>query len=548
MRSPTAALLWEIWRRHRGPILAIVVITLVSWLADLAEGRHAPGDGEPTLRNQLLGMLSFLVLFGTFGYTEGRNGRSLGGFPRRLFTLPVSSLRLVAVPVVAGICSVELLYLLWMDRLFGGGATSPLLTGVLLAAFMVLYQAGLWTLERLGPLRLVVLGVVGMALLTVGMVPSYSVGRPSLWRSEAVLSGLVAAPTVAAFLFAWSHVARLRSGGGRGRRRLGPLVGRFADLLPRRRTAFASPEAAQFWFDWRCSGVLLPLLVGGVLLVVVAPLAWLARHDPGDAVRVVLISLATPIALAIPVGMAFSKPTPWSDDMTLPAFVAVRPLSAHQMVAVRARVAALATAISWFLVLPFLGGVLWSANLDTLSRLAIEWWAIHDHSVVAVYQIAALLAIAGMFLTWRFLVAGLWIGLSGSRWLFNVSAGLLVLAAIACVAFRVDRLPGWMLEDPERMVPFLWTAALAVAAKYALAARAWRGGAPRLARPYLWVWFTGTACFVALGVTLWGAMRMYLPVDAHRLRSLLILLALLAVPLGRLGLAPSSLEGNRHHP
>lgn len=551
MRSPTAALLWEIWRQHRGPFSAIVGMTVLSWLVDSFQGvgRLERGATEPTQLNVMLAMLSFLVLFGIFGYTDGASGRSLGGFSRRRFRLPVSSLQLVAVPMVAGICSVVLLYVLWMERLSGGGSTSPLFIGVLLASFMVFYQAGLWTLERLGALRLVVLGVIAIAFFAIGLVPSFPVSRPSPWQSETVLSGLVAGLTVIAFLFAWRHVASLRCGGRRGQRRLGPLIGWLADALPGRHTGFASPASAQFWFDWRTSGVALPLLVAGVLLVVIGPLSWLARHDPDDTLRVLLVTLATPVALAIPVGMAFSKPTLWSEDLSFSAFVAVRPLSAFEMVAIKVKVAALATAVSWFAVLAFLGGWLscW-ANLDRLARLAIQWWAVHGHSVIAVLGFAALVVVAGMLFTWRLLVAGLWVGLSGSGKLFNGSVVLVVIVAIACVVFEAGRLPAWVLEDPERMTALVWIAALAVSAKYWLAAFSWRGVPPRLVRSYLLVWLAGTACFVTLGVTLWGAMRMYLPLDIYRFQSLLVLLALLVVPLGRLGLAPSFLAMNRHRP
>jgi len=44
----------------------------------------------------------------------------------------------------------------------------------------------------------------------------------------------------------------------------------------------------------------------------------------------------------------------------------------------------------------------------------------------------------------------------------------------------------------------------------------------------------------------WGIARLYLPTDVDRLRSVVILLAFLGVPLARLGFAPSSLARNRH--
>jgi hypothetical protein len=352
---------------------------------------------------------------------------------------------------------------------------------------------------------------------------------------------------VVVFLLGWRHVARLRSGGGQGHPLVAPLVARVADALPRRRTRFKSPSAAHFWYEWRCCGMALPWLVGGALLLVIGPQSWLARTNPGDTMQLLLITLAMPIVLAIPVGMAFAKPALWSDDLVVPAFLAVRPLSADDMVATKVKVAAVSVAISWLVVLSFMALWLsWWANLDSVSRLAIQLWALHRHSVFAVYGIAALIVISGMFLTWRFLVSRLWIGLSGNRTLSIVLAVPLVLFVIAFATFDIGWLPRWMLADPGRLVPVVWIAALAVTAKYWLAAYAWRDVAPHHVRQYLLVWLLGTTCFVTLGVLLWGVVRMYVPMDIYRVQSLLILLALMAVPLGRVGLAPSFLARNRH--
>jgi hypothetical protein len=292
---------------------------------------------------------------------------------------------------------------------------------------------------------------------------------------------------------------------------------------------------------------LLPLLVGGALAIVVAPLSWLARGDPGDTLRLLVATLALPVLLAIPVGLAFSRPALWSHDLSIPSFVAVRPLGADEMVAVKVAVAGLATAISWLLGLIFVGAWLSSwANVEHLSRLAIQIWAFHGQSQLAVYGLAALIVAAFMLLTWRFMVSGLWIGLAGSRVLFNASVVLLMVVAGVCVAFDASRLPGWTLEHPDRLVPFAWLAAVAVVAKYWLAAWSWRDVAAPLVRRYMLIWLAGTVCFVTLTVAVWGIVRIYLPLDIYRLHSLLVLVALLIVPLGRLGLAPSVLAANRH--
>ncbi len=549
MRSPTAALLWDIWRRKRGLAWAIAGLTAFSWLVGSVESADqvASGSGQPTLLNQLLGMLSFLLLFGVFSYTESGADQGVGRFPHRLFTLPVSSLRLTAVPVLAGIASIELLYLLWMDRLSRGEPTSALFTGVLLAAFMVFSQAALWTLARIGPLRLVVLGAVAFALFAIGLLPSFPASGPSAWRSEAALSSLVAVLAAVAFGLAWRHVAGLRSGGGHRGNLFALLTARTAGAVPRGRRPFPSPERAHFWFEWRCSGMALPALVGGVLLALIGPLSWMARHDGGDTMRLLLGTLATPILLAVPVGVAFSRPTLWSDDLSVPAFVAVRPMSEEDMVATKVKVAVVAVAISWLAVLAFVGVWLsWWANLDSVRRLAIPLRAVGLDSVYPASGIAALIVIGAMLLTWRFMVSRLWSGLSGNRALFLASTASIALVAIALAVSDAGRLPGWILEDPDRVTSVAWIGALAVAAKLSFAAYAWRRVAPRHIRRYLLVWLAGTACFVTLAVLLWHIVRVNLPVDFYRVQTVLILVALLAVPLGRLGLAPSRLARNRH--
>ena len=205
MRSPTYALLWEMWRRHRATIAVIVGLTIAGRLLDFSErGIGADGSsGDSSSLVELLWMFSFGLLFGIFNYTDSGGTRGLGRFPHRLFTLPVSSLRLVALPVLTGIASVELLYLLWMGPLSKGGSTSPPFVAVLLGALMVFYQAVLWTLERLGPLRLVVVGAVDVSGRAPGrhaaVLSAVRAGRPPPCRSGPQHSHRIARLAVAHF-------------------------------------------------------------------------------------------------------------------------------------------------------------------------------------------------------------------------------------------------------------------------------------------------------------------------------------------------------------
>ena len=122
----------------------------------------------------------------------------------------------------------------------------------------------------------------------------------------------------------------------------------------------------------------------------------------------------------------------------------------------------------------------------------------------------------------------------------------IVILVIASLVFGASRLPGWLLDDPARLAPGAWIAAVAVVAKYWIAAYAWRGVPPRHLRVYLLIGLAGTASFLALGIVVWGIVRIYLPIDVDRARSVVVLLALIAAPLARVGLAPFWLARNRH--
>jgi hypothetical protein len=131
------------------------------------------------------------------------------------------------------------------------------------------------------------------------------------------------------------------------------------------------------------------------------------------------------------------------------------------------------------------------------------------------------------------------------RPVFMVSVVSLV-ALVTSVVLDAGRFPNWLLRDPARLAFVIWVVVVAVVAKCSLAAYAWRGVSPRYLRTYLLIWLVGTASLVALGIVVWGIVRMYAPFDVDGLRSAVILVALLAVPLARVGLAPSSLARNRH--
>jgi hypothetical protein len=269
-----------------------------------------------------------------------------------------------------------------------------------------------------------------------------------------------------------------------------------------------------------------------------------------------------PMLLALSIGKAFSKPDFWSNDLALSPIIAVRPLTTNQMVKTRLQVAALSTLISWALVLAFL--CLWLplwANLDALSGVRIGFWMCYGHSVLPQYVIAALSLVLFSGLTWKFMVGGLWLGLSGNKkWFIRSMAIYLVVLVTGAIAMTIlsnnSAVREWFRNDANRVLDFLeWIAAAAVIGKFSLAAYSWRGISTQSAWSYLLLWLGGTICFVTLPIVIQAGGAIVLmamavlgsaPMDTLRIKHLLLVCALLPIPVARLGLAARALAKNRH--
>jgi hypothetical protein len=373
MRSPITALIWEIWARSRGSIWIVIAITSFTCLFNsiLPESYRA-AEGAIGMLNFHLGAASLLLVLSIFSYTEFNSQKGSNGYPHRLFALPVTSFQLVAVPMFFGLFAVELVCLAWVEFVFAPGELTGWLA-LLVGTYMVLYQTILWTLPDLGPLRILLLGLIAVSFI---MLPAFPL---PLWLSKGSLVALFIGLSVVAFITSWIYVARQRSGGGSAHHWLKPAVDRIRDTLPGRKKAFGSAAEAQLWFEWRRSGLVLPLLTAGLLGLVVVPLSWKARTDAASTLRILVTTLAMPIVLALPVGKAFSKPDFWSADLSIPQFVAVRPLSTSEMVTIKMKAAAVSTAASWFLVLafifvwlPFWADLAWFTAVRVLSAIIVS--------------------------------------------------------------------------------------------------------------------------------------------------------------------------------
>jgi hypothetical protein len=502
--------------------------------------------------NFLLMLTALLLFLAICSQTDLNPQTGRRGFPVRLFTLPLTSLQLVALPMLVGVAAFEVLGLFWQTLILRQDVDVWQLA--VIAVYIIAHQTVLWTLPGLGSLRMLVLGLLGIVIIVMMGLPTFPQEALPWWLRENFLTIWLLAIAIGGFVASWTYVARQRSGGGSGRQRTKPLTERIADMLPRRTAPFSSAAAAHFWFEWRRSGFLLPLLVGATLIVVIGPLSWYMRNDGGNTMRTLLATLSLPMTLALPVGKALSKPDWRSNDMFVPSFVAVRPMSNEDLVIIKMKVAGLSAATSWLLVGVFIsiGLGLW-ANLDSFNLLRVQLWTLYGRSVYPQYGLAILLLVTGFLLTWRFLVSSLWLGLSGNKTLFSTTAipygfGLVFVLGFWVILPQNEKsILAWTFQGFGLYLPTLvQIAAVTVAAKFWMAAWAWRNAQRVHIRRYLSLWMCGTAVWIAFGLLLWAGVLQIVPSDSHQLRSLVILCALLGIPFARLGLAPGSLARNRH--
>ena len=549
MRSQAMAVLWGIWARNRGAVLAAAGCTLGAMLLNLL----VPGTTRIDQRhNPLVEMFIFnlagaslLLTLSIFSYTEVDTPKSQTGFPRRLFVLPMTAFQMVFVPMLLGAIAIEVLALTWAV------CNTALMTPwflVALPAYMIFHQSVQWTLSRLGSLRMLLMGIIGIVLIMAPIFRSPS-ARLSLSESSGVsmnsLTLVVAALAVMAFFIAWIHVSRQRFGGGSAIGLQTSLITRVFETRARNEKSFSSAAAAQFWFEWRRSGLVLPLLTSGLLIAVIAPASWYIRNEPGSTFRILTIVLAMPALLAWPIGKGFSKPDFWSQDLSMSDFSAVKPITDADMVLIKMKMAAVSAIFSWLSVVAFL--IVWLplwGNLAPVKNAANPSWLVP-------VAIALLAIVAGILVTWRFMVSGLWLGLSGNKNLFMAFAVPYAFFPLVAIGLTVtlnesDRLLPLLTSDLSRFEILEVIAALAVIAKFSAWVLFWRDVASDRVTNYLLFWAASTLPLLVLAIFLWEIAKPHLPAESDAVRNLLILASLSIVPLARVGYAPSTLAKNRH--
>jgi hypothetical protein len=581
---PAWAITRSAWLAHRKNFLVLLSAPLVcGWLLHASSSTFLKSESAAALAILLVGFSLFLT-FVFCNFTESdKRGRS-DGFPVRMFTLPVSTRTLVLVPVGFSVLAVGIVYTAWATLALPALGWKPPLSWPLLylAAGMTWYHAIVWSLARFRIARVLVLGLGGAFLSTAWLVVSPALQRdefsllPESFRH--LLCGALFVISLAALVVACVTVENQRRGGMRisSREKNGvrgkynseffrprTLLERMADVLPRSQRRFGSPAQAQFWFEWRRHGSLLPKAVGGVLLLIVAPAPFQAPISVGRAEIVLSWMLALPVLLAVMLGKGFGKADLWANAPGLPLFQATRPLSNTDWIAAKMKAAFWAVASSWLIVLATAALWLWlwcdhSAMLAEWHKAANENWRFELQGtnyetrfpgLISIGSVLMFLAVL-IFFTWRFLIGSLYVGLSGKAWLLNLAACGVLLSIFVpplCAAADVpDRLKG-LLYPPWW---FQWSLAGLLAAKFAAAllfagyARQKGFVATRGILKYLIISIVTAVVLVVL-------VRHLIPYQLVLLtgwnKRIFALLTLFFVPVLRMSIAPIVLARNRRN-
>ena len=165
-RTPTGAMIWEIWGRHKVSFLWQGVA-----LAASAFFVYWKTHGASESFGDLLGVASlgcflgaYLHLMVCFGYMEFDVRRVQLGFPGRLLLKPVSTARLVLVPMVFGGAVVVTIFALWtglvLPHLSAINVSNLLWISTVLLSLFWWMQALEWSLPLLKVRSAVLLMVV----------------------------------------------------------------------------------------------------------------------------------------------------------------------------------------------------------------------------------------------------------------------------------------------------------------------------------------------------------------------------------------------------
>ncbi|MBI2571011.1 MAG: hypothetical protein HYV63_28735 [Candidatus Schekmanbacteria bacterium] len=546
MRSPALAIAWELCRRHRLGLVALAGYPLVAAAFKLLIlGPEYTVTLDPPDGMAAVVLVPFFALFFyflavfSFGF-DGDLAARQSIYPARLFALPMTTAALTAWPMLYGTVAMSALCLATaLLARWAWGVEVPLIWPMLYAAtFLAWTQVLAWMPYGARGLRPIV------AVLWLTTINAVVFSAIYYQVPEPAMVAILAPQLPLAYLCARFAVARARRGELPDWWRMVARRGHLGPALPRRRDQSPSPARAQLWFEWRRHGRSLPIWVGILLPCELALLLVPGNDAPAVIAYTLLAGLSTPpfmAAFAAATGRTSTSAASVCSGVT--PFIATRPLTSAALVLAKLTMAMWSTLAAWLLVLV---AIPLGLTVSGTWPVVIAWARQGSAAIGAPRMLAvALLCLSGLMVsTWKQLVQGLCIGLTGREWLIKSS----VFLRLSLLVFVLPTAQ-WIFASLSSLAAFVdalpWLLAALVSVK--MSAAAWI--ATRLSRDRTLsdrVLVGGAACWLAVVLALYGLLVWLGSTPRAIPRYLPALIAILAVPLARPAAAPLALAWNRH--
>jgi hypothetical protein len=354
MQSVPLAMAWEFWRKGRWQFLlalaAVVALPTLIYSAVRLSSMNQVDLRQEGFYNFYFAWL--LVQAIAFGAAMLMSQENISQF----YAWPVSTSTIVTWRLIPGMAALAILHAvvtISINLMFNVGW--PLVGPALfLACIYPVFQAAMWIGEKAPAIQIVLVSTAA-AVAGVWLRARHGAlsGQPSRYWTDVTNNELLTLLGVAWIGWYGAYVGLRRDRCGDNLRWL-----RFYDWLESFSRAgrlkaepFRSPARAQFWFEWRQKGLLMPAVVivgfGSMCLILFVRQVLIQRVNPEEfVVGIVLTGVVLPI-IGLLVGMALGQSGTGRDKTVMGSFLASRPMEDAALSGTVLRVAALSTLLAW---------------------------------------------------------------------------------------------------------------------------------------------------------------------------------------------------------
>jgi hypothetical protein len=531
-RSPGLTILWQIWRAQRWGLMAgwvyLAAAAITAQILTLAieqnvnESNVLPRTGAFLAMPTLVIFVHLLASFSVVGSSDFQEK----GFTPFMLVLPIPTKALAAWPIFWGcLCILSTWLFIVVCILRVTGTAMPMFwPATVLMLLLTLLQAVSWAPIPQNWLRI----IIALPLMTLPLAAAAVI---AIWETPewiATVGYLAAIPLAVGGCI--QSVAMARRGDSYQSRLGARALEWIESWIVRSKSEFHSPAQAQFWFEFRSYGGILPLFVGLMLPIFVTFLVFFDRTNAGGAWKLFAMAIFMPALFATTLGAQLG-------GMPFP-FLATRPMRSAEMVSSKLRMTLASAAICY-------GMTLLIAPLVLLHPTLIESVRALARTAGPVKTVVALGAavILPLLFTWKGLSEHLWVGLCGRPWVANcVGIGIGVLIGLgALVGLWVWINPQWhaLIQKTTPVLLALLVALKCILATIVLQRSINRGiFSPSTAGYMILAWCALVAIFETIVLFL-------APIGQERALSVIGAVVLMT-PFVRLVAAPLVLDWNRH--